>query len=97
MNSLQNDSFVGGGHSHEFIVKAERTGQMPKPWVWAIYEGNRPDALHRSSRSYRSAEEAWTVGNRMLVLLGRHGWRKPQVPMSSAVGPSEKVCDEVAA
>jgi hypothetical protein len=66
---------------------------MPRPWIWAIYESNRPDALHRSSRSYRSAEDAWTVGNKMLVLLGRHGWRKPQPPMPKATSFSEQVCE----
>lgn len=97
MSLLQSDPPVGGGHSHEFIVRAERAGRMPRPWIWAIYKSNRPEALHRSSRSYRSAEEAWTVGNKMLVLLGRHGWRKPHAPISRRMNSSENVCGEVAA
>ena len=97
MSLLQSDPPVGGGHPHEIIVRAERAGRLPRPWIWAIYESNRPDALHRSSRGYRSAEDAWTVGNKMLVLLGRHGWRKSDAPMSKAMGSSAKICDEVVA
>ncbi|RYI33782.1 MAG: hypothetical protein EON48_02570 [Acetobacteraceae bacterium] len=97
MSLLQSDPPAGGTHPHEVIVRAERAGRLPRPWIWAIYESNRPDALHRSSRSYRSAEEAWTVGNKMLVLLGRRGWRTPQAPISKAMSASAKVCDEVTA
>lgn len=86
---LQSDPPPGGAPTREFIVRAERVGRLPKPWIWAIYEGNRPDALHRSSRCYRSAEDAWTVGNKMLVMLGRHGWRKAQGPTPE----EQKVCD----
>lgn len=97
MSLLQSDPSVGGAHSKELTVRAERTERLPRPWIWAIYEGNRPDASHRSSRNYRSAEEAWTIGNKMLVLLGRHGWRKSHTSMSKEMGSSAKVSEEVVA
>jgi hypothetical protein len=73
MHTLQSDPPLGGAPMREFFVKAERIGRPPSPWIWAIYEMNRPDALHRSSRSYRSAEDAWAVGCEMLARLGRAG------------------------
>lgn len=82
MALLQSDLPLGGAPSRDFIVRVERIGRLPRPWIWAIYEGNRPDALHRSGHSYRSAEEAWTIGNMMWAQFGRHGWRKPKAPMS---------------
>jgi hypothetical protein len=97
MTMLQSDPPIGGGPTPELIVRAERIGRLPRPWIWMIYEGNRPDALHRSSRRYRSAEDAWAVGNKMLVLLGRHGWQKPQSPISKEESSSVGVCDKVVA
>ena len=97
MSLLQSDPPMGGALAREFIVRAERVGRLPRPWVWAIYEGSRPDALHRSSRSYRSADDAWTVGNKMLVLLSRHGGRKSQASLPMETNSSAKVSDEVIA
>ena len=94
---LQSDPPVGGAPTRELIVRAERVGHLPRPWIWTIYEGNCLDSLHRSSRTYRSAEDAWMVGNKMLVLLGLHRWRLPQSPMSRETKSFTKVGDKMTA
>ena len=47
------------------------------PWTWAIHEDDVAEPLHRSSRFYRSAEEAWAVGRAMLARMTgpAHGTR----------------------
>ena len=77
MSLLQSGPPMGGAPTREVIVKAERIGLPPRPWTWAIYEADGQEALHRSSRTYRSAEDAWTMGHTVYGLLGQHGWRKP--------------------
>ena len=52
-----------------FSVTVQRLARPPMPWTWAIHEDDAADSLHRSSRFYRSAEEAWAVGRAMLPRL----------------------------
>jgi hypothetical protein len=95
MALLQSDPPLADAPTREFIVRVERAGRLPRPWIWAIYEGNRPDALHRSGHSYRSAEDAWVVGNMMWAQLGPRGWRKSEAPVSRETNIFAEVRDEV--
>ena len=52
-----------------FSVTVQRLARPPTPWTWAIHEDDAADPLHRSSRFYRSAEEAWAVGRAMLTRM----------------------------
>ncbi len=56
-----------------------------------------PGAPLSAQTAYGDADRLASVGNKMLEVLGRHGWRKSQAPMSQATNASAKVCDEVAA
>jgi hypothetical protein len=48
-------------------VTVRRLARPPMPWTWAIHEDDAAEPCHRSSRFYRSAEEAWAVGRAMLT------------------------------
>ena len=52
-----------------FSVTVQRLARPPRPWTWAIHEDDAAEPCHRSSRFYRSAEEAWAVGPAMLPRL----------------------------
>ena len=52
-----------------FSVTVQRLARPPMPWTWAIHEDDATEPCHRSSRFYRSAEEAWAVGRAMLTRL----------------------------
>jgi hypothetical protein len=52
-----------------FSVTVQRLARPPMPWTWAIHEDDAAEPCHRSSRFYRSAEEAWAVGRAMLPRL----------------------------
>ena len=52
-----------------FSVTVLRLARPPMPWTWAIHEDDAAEPCHRSSRFYRSAEEAWAVGRAMLPRL----------------------------
>ncbi len=52
-----------------FSVTVQHLARPPMPWTWAIYEDDVADPYHRSSRFYRSAEEAWAVGRAMLTRM----------------------------
>ena len=69
MNKLQMDPPLGGGAPPHFAVKVERRARQPAPWAWAICEEGRTAPLRRSTRLYRSAEDAWTVGKAVLERL----------------------------
>ena len=60
-----------------FSVTVRRLARPPTPWTWAIHEDDVADPLHRSSRFYRSAEEAWAVDRAMLTRMTgpMHGTR----------------------
>ncbi len=60
-----------------FSVTVQRLARSPMPWTWAIHEDDATDPCHRSSRLYRSAEEAWAVGRAMLTRMTgpMHGTR----------------------
>ena len=63
---------VGTGESP--TLKVERAAQRPRPWTWEIVgEGGRAGA-RRSSRGYRSAEEAWAAGR---AVVSDHGAQRP--------------------
>jgi hypothetical protein len=72
MNKLQMDPPLGGGTVPRFFVRVQRRAQPPAPWAWEIYEEGRTAPSRCSTRSYRSADEAWAVGRAMLDHL-----RKP--------------------
>jgi hypothetical protein len=48
------------------MVKVQRQARPPTPWTWAIHEDGQSAPLRRSTRFYRSAEDAWKVGRAML-------------------------------
>ena len=52
-----------------FSVTVQRLARPPMPWTWAIHEDDAAEPCHRSTRFYRSAEEAWAVGRAMLPRL----------------------------
>ena len=52
-----------------FSVTVQRLAWPPMPWTWAIHEDDATEPCHRSSRFYRSAEEAWAVGRTMLTRM----------------------------
>jgi hypothetical protein len=52
-----------------FSVTVQRLARPPMPWAWAIHEDDAAEPCHRSSRFYRSAEEAWAVGRAMLTRM----------------------------
>ncbi len=52
-----------------FSVTVQRLARPPTPWTWAIHEDDATEPCHRSSRFYRSAEEAWAVGRAMLTRM----------------------------
>jgi hypothetical protein len=52
-----------------FSVTVQRLARPPMPWAWAIHEDGAAEPCHRSSRFYRSAEEAWAVGRAMLTRM----------------------------
>ena len=60
------------GTGESLTLKVERGGKPPLPWTWEIIsESGRAAAPRRSLRGYRSAEEAWAVGQVALADL-RH-------------------------
>ena len=71
MNKLQMHPPLRDGAPARFEVKVQRLARPPAPWVWEIYEEGRTEACRRSSRLYRSAEDAWAVGTAMLNRLGK--------------------------
>ena len=72
-----NGQTTGWRPPRRFSVTVQRLARPPMPWTWAIHEDDAADPLHRSSRFYRSAEEAWAVGRAMLPRLTSptHGTR----------------------
>ena len=52
-----------------FSVTVQHLARPPMPWTWAIHEDDAAEPCHRSSRFYRSAEEASAVGRAMLPRL----------------------------
>ena len=68
---------LGWRPARRFSVTVQRLARPPMPWTWAIHEDDAADPCHRSSRFYRSAEEAWAVGRAMLPRLTgpSHGTR----------------------
>jgi hypothetical protein len=69
MNKLQMDLPLGDGTAPRFVVRAQRVARPPTPWTWAIYEEGKAYRLRRSTRLYRSAEDAWAVGRTLLCRL----------------------------
>ncbi len=69
MNKLQMDPPLGSGAEPRFVVKAQHVARPPTPWTWAIYEEGQAYPLRRSTRLYRSAEDAWMVGRALLSRL----------------------------
>ena len=64
-----NGQHTGWRPPRRFSVTVQRLARPPLPWTWAIHEDDAADPLHRSSRFYPSAEEAWAVGRAMLIRL----------------------------
>jgi hypothetical protein len=64
-----NGQHTGWRPPRRFSVTVQRLARPPTPWTWAIHEDDAADPCHRSSRFYRSAEEAWAVGRAILTRL----------------------------
>ena len=60
---------MGWRSPRRFPVMVRRLARPPMPWTWAIYEDDATEPCYRSSRFYRSAEEAWAVGRAMLTRI----------------------------
>ena len=69
MNKLQMDPSFGGGTAPRLVVSAARVARPPTPWTWMIHEEGCPEPVRSSTRLYRSAEDAWTVGKAVLERL----------------------------
>ena len=52
-----------------FSVTVQCLARPLTPWPWAIHKDDAAEPCHRSSRFYRSAQEAWAVGRAMLPRL----------------------------
>ena len=63
-----------------FSVTVQRLTLPPMPWTWAINNDEVADPRRRSSRFYRSAEEAWAVGCAVLTRMTGplHGTRRDE-------------------
>ena len=72
-----NGQNTGWRPPRRFSVTVQRAARPPTPWTWAIHEDDAAEPCHRSSRFYRSAEEAWAVGRAMLTRMTdpNHGAR----------------------
>ncbi len=68
-----NGQNTGWRPPRRFSVTVQRLARPPMPWTWAIHEDDAAEPCHRSSRFYRSAEEAWAVGRAMLPRLTGSG------------------------
>ena len=64
-----NGQTTGWRSPRRFSVTVQRLARPPMPWTWAIHEDDAAEPCHRSSRFYRSAEEAWAVGRAMLTRM----------------------------
>ena len=64
-----NGQTTGWRPPRRFSVTVQRLARPPMPWTWAIHEDEATEPCHRSSRFYRSAEEAWAVGRAMLTRM----------------------------
>ena len=64
-----NGQQTGWRPPRRFSVTVQRLARPPTPWTWAIHEDDATEPCHRSSRVYRSADEAWAVGRAMLTRL----------------------------
>ena len=64
-----NGQQTGWRPPRRFSVRVQRLARPPMPWTWAIYEDDATEPYHRSSRFYRSAEEACAVGRAMLTRI----------------------------
>ena len=71
MNKLQMAPALADGAAPRFFVRVRRRPRPREPWTWEIYEEGRAEPCRRSTRFYRSADEAWTVGRTMLARAGK--------------------------
>jgi hypothetical protein len=61
MNSIRKD-----GATPALVVNVQRQARLPTPWTWAIHKDGQSEPLRRSTRLYRSAEDAWTARRAVL-------------------------------
>ncbi len=57
--------------SPDLEVKVTYQGRPPSPWCWDIVSPLNQRIIRRSEKHYRSAEQAWTDGKRVLEQLTR--------------------------
>ena len=83
-----NGQNTGWRTPRRFSVTVLRLARSPMPWTWAIHEDDAAEPFHRSSRFYRSAEEAWAVGRAMLPRLTGpiHGTRAERIRSKALEG-----------
>ena len=83
-----NGQQTGWRPPRRFSVTVQRLARPPTPWTWAIHEDDVADPYHRSSRFYRSAEEAWAVGRAMLTRMTNpgHGTRTERTRCEASDG-----------
>ncbi len=86
MSKLRMDPPPGGGTAPRFLVRVERRARPPAPWAWTIHEEGRAEPSRRSTRFYRSAEDAWAVGSAVLGRLPRSAVEAPAPPRRDTDG-----------
>ena len=72
-----NGQTTGWRSPRRFFVTVQRLARPPMPWTWAVHEDDAAEPYLRSSRFYRSAEEAWAVGHAMVARLTDPNHRAP--------------------
>src|SRR4051794_4650355 len=77
MNKLQMDPPLGGGTAPRLVARATRVASPPTPWTWVIHEEGCPEPIRSSTRRYRSAEDAWAVGQALLSRLPKSAVKAP--------------------
>jgi hypothetical protein len=91
MNKPRMDSSRRDGATPAIMVKVQRQARSPTPWAWAIHKDGQSEPLRRSTRLYRSAEDAWTAGRAVLGSLPRFFDRPVSPPADQNANPNMRL------
>jgi hypothetical protein len=70
MSKLQMEPPLREGVMPRFFVRVHRRPRPREPWSWEIVEEGRAEPCRRSTRFYRSGDEALAAGQAMLARTG---------------------------